>query len=290
MSSQMSARAEDLEFPGIDRRLYGSRQIRLYSVSQALAVYVDAAVDGICEAGRIRGLDPYCVGDGRGVNLSTSGRAPGINVQNRRRRSMLNLIWSALLPSIATWTCWYVSSIYLLTFLSRPFVYEMLMNVSHAIESLLEARKAIITNAIQACHTHLEQYNRFGDGYACKANNHRDECDNQSAGSVVRPLQKFKMWPGKPEDLILNMRERSAADVEQDIKKIRSYVTPDPIQTRPGTWYMGVSHKSCPNAAPLHSVIERLANKATDIVISRYRDHLKIQKQKLADLDILELE
>lgn len=69
MPSQMSARSEGIGFPALGRRLYGSRQIRLYNLSQALVVYVDAAVDGTCKTGWVRRLDIHCVGNGCRVNF-----------------------------------------------------------------------------------------------------------------------------------------------------------------------------------------------------------------------------
>ena len=146
-------------------------------------------------------------------------------------------------------------------------------------------------NALRTFHTHLEQYNFVDqDSHVCKATHNKGECDRQCYGSVSGPLHSFNMWPGKPEDIVSGLKQKSVADVRRDVKSMRSYVYADPVQMNRGGWSNGSSHKPCPNAASLYSVVDRLTSKAMDILLDPYRDHLKIQRQKLAELDILQLE
>lgn len=148
-----------------------------------------------------------------------------------------------------------------------------------SIDAILKAREAALIGSIEACHANVNKYSpSFGGGNLCKVTGNKDGCDNLVFGTLVRQLQKLKLWPGNPKKIVGGMKARSAAEVLRDIKGIHNVVFPE--TPGPGRWST-VNHGLCPSTTDVHKAAEVVVNDRTAAVVKRYQGHLDNQKQKL---------
>lgn len=150
-----------------------------------------------------------------------------------------------------------------------------------AIDCLFGARRATLTELVEACQSMVIKYGYSGDDFLCRESVNREECDSLSYGYMIKHFQRLDVWPGNPQDIADRMNSTSVETLWTDLKKLNSPTFPHNGHYHYNHYSQSYGHEGCSWSSTLHAELDTVVRDRVSKVMEVYRGHFEQQLRKL---------
>ena len=139
--------------------------------------------------------------------------------------------------------------------------------------NIANIRSIVFENLLKLVYSYIDRF-LTDDNHACKAESYNTkECDSIVLGSLLKGLQKLKLFPERPTPASLTCSVKSFV---LDLTNLEIFTYPEVRDRRRS---LG-SHEVCNISVEIRQSAESIVEDMPSPLLESHREHLRIQNQK----------